>query len=131
VTVGSRHQASRPGRERDRSEHPNQELESTRSSGGESFRKTNYCLLSNQEPDADPKRREMENTGMFNRVCRCLTARSESEFESILAAVEQQQIGAMVVTRTQCSRMKRNYGRISPSYGAYDGAYRDFKRGAA
>jgi putative tryptophan/tyrosine transport system substrate-binding protein len=72
-------------------------------------------LVNPKSLTADPKLREMENTArMFNRYLQALNARSESEFESIFAAVEQQQIGAMVVTSdTMFSNESATLGRVS------------------
>ena len=48
---------------------------------------------------ADPKLREMENAArMLDRRLQVFNARSESEFEQAFLAVEQQRLGAMVVT---------------------------------
>ena len=80
---------------------------------------------------ADPKLREMENAArMFNRHLQVLNARNESEFESIFAAVEQQRIGAMVVTSdTMFSNESATLGRVSARHTVPTmGAYRDFAR---
>jgi hypothetical protein len=57
----------------------------------------------------------MENVArMFNRHLQVLNARSESEFDSIFATVEQQRIGALVVTwDTMFSNESAMLGRTS------------------
>ena len=48
---------------------------------------------------ADPKLREMENAArLLDRGLMVVNARNESEFEQAFLSVEEQQIGAMVVT---------------------------------
>jgi putative ABC transport system substrate-binding protein len=112
----------------------NQELESTRlerlvevvpDAGTIAF------LVNPQSLTADPKLREMENAArMLNRQLQVLKARSESEFESIFATVEEQRIGAMVVTSdTMFSNESATLGRTSARHTVPTmGAYRDFTR---
>jgi putative ABC transport system substrate-binding protein len=80
----------------------NQELESTRLERLVEVvpHATTIAFLVNPESlTADPKLREMENTArMFDRHLQVLNACSESEFEQVFVTVEQQGIGAMVVT---------------------------------
>ena len=59
-----------------------------------------------------------------------LNARSESEFEQIFVTVEQQRIGAMVVTSdTMVSNESATLGRVSARHTVPTvGAYRDFAR---
>ena len=112
----------------------NQELESTRLERLVEVipRATTIAFLVNPNSlTAAPKLREMENAArMFNRHLRVLNARSESEFESIFATVEQQRIGAMVVTSdTMFSNESATLGRASARHSVPTmGAYRDFTR---
>src|SRR6202022_5142468 len=79
----------------------------------------------------DPKLRESENTArMFNRHLQVLNARNESEFEQVFVTVEQQRIGAMVVTSdTMLSNESATLGRVSARHTVPTvGAYRDFAR---
>jgi putative ABC transport system substrate-binding protein len=88
-------------------------------------------LVNPESLTADPKLREMENTArMFNRHLQVLNARSESEFEQVFATVEQQRIGAMVVTSdTMLSNESATLGRVSARHTVPTvGAYRDFAR---
>jgi hypothetical protein len=57
----------------------------------------------------------MENTArMINRHLQVLNARNESEFEQVFVTVEQQRIGAMVVTSdTMFSNESATLGRVS------------------
>src|SRR3984893_13968213 len=102
VTVGLVTSLTRPGANVTGVSILNQELESTRLERLVQVvpHATTIAFLVNPKSlTADPKLREMENTArMFNPRLQVLNARSESEFESIFATVEQQQIGAMVVT---------------------------------
>jgi putative tryptophan/tyrosine transport system substrate-binding protein len=110
----------------------NQELESTRLERLVEVvpRATTIAFLVNPKSlTADPKLREMENTArMLNRRLQVLNARSESEFDSIFAAVEQQGIGAMLVTSdTMFSNESATLGRASARHRVPTmGAYRDF-----
>jgi putative ABC transport system substrate-binding protein len=112
----------------------NQELESTRLERLVQVvphAATIAFLVNPKSLTADPKLREMENAArMFNRRLQVLNARSQSEFESIFAAVEQQQIGAMVVTSdTMFSNESATLGRVSARHTVPTmGAYRDFAR---
>ncbi len=112
----------------------NQELESTRLERLVEVvpRATTIAFLVNPNSlTAAPKLREMENAArMFNRHLHVLNARSESEFESIFATVEQQRIGAMVVTSdTMFSNESATLGRASARHTVPTmGAYRDFTR---
>jgi putative tryptophan/tyrosine transport system substrate-binding protein len=112
----------------------NQELESTRLERLVEVvpHATTIAFLVNPESlTADPKLREMENTArMFNRHLQVLNARSESEFEQVFVTVEQQRIGAMVVTSdTMLSNESATLGRVSARHTVPTvGAYRDFAR---
>jgi hypothetical protein len=54
----------------------------------------------------------MENTArMINRHLQVLNARNESEFEQVFVTVEQQRIGAMVVTSD--AMFSKTLGRVS------------------
>ena len=112
----------------------NQELESTRLERLVEVvphAATIAFLVNPNSLTADPKLREMENAArMFNRHLQVLNARNESEFESIFAAVEQQRIGAMVVTSdTMFSNESATLGRVSARHTVPTmGAYRDFTR---
>jgi putative tryptophan/tyrosine transport system substrate-binding protein len=134
VTVGLVTSLTRPGANVTGVSILNQELESTRLERLVQVvpHATTIAFLVNPKSlTADPKLREMENTArMFNRRLQVLNARSESEFESIFAAVEQQQIGAMVVTSdTMFSNESATLGRVSARHTVPTmGAYRDFTR---
>ena len=110
----------------------NQELESTRLERLVEVvpHATTIAFLVNPESlTADPKLREMENTArMFNRHLQVLNARNESEFEQVFVTVEQQRIGAMVVTSdTMFSNESATLGRVSARHtGAYDGSLSRF-----
>jgi hypothetical protein len=110
----------------------NQELESTRLERLVEVvpDATIIAFLVNPESlTADPKLREMENTArMFNRHLQVLNARNESEFEQVFVTVEQQRIGAMVVTSdTMFSNESATLGRVSARHtGAYDGSLSRF-----
>jgi putative ABC transport system substrate-binding protein len=112
----------------------NQELESTRLERLVEVvpDATIIAFLVNPESlTADPKLREMENTAhMFNRHLQVLNARNESEFEQVFVTVEQQRIGAMVVTSdTMFSNESATLGRVSARHTVPTmGAYRDFAR---
>ncbi|HKN08865.1 MAG TPA: ABC transporter substrate-binding protein [Pseudomonadota bacterium] len=112
----------------------NQELESTRLERLVEVvpRATTIAFLVNPESlTADPKLREMESAArMLNRRLQVLNARSEREFEQVFATVEQQQIGAMVVTSdTMFSNESATLGRASARHTVPTmGAYRDFTR---
>jgi putative tryptophan/tyrosine transport system substrate-binding protein len=112
----------------------NQELESTRLERLVEVvpHATTIAFLVNPESlTADPKLREMENTArMFNRHLQVLNARSESEFEQVFVTVEQQRIGAMVVTSdTMFSNESATLGRVSAHHTVPTmGAYRNFAR---
>jgi putative tryptophan/tyrosine transport system substrate-binding protein len=112
----------------------NQELESTRLERLVEVvpHATTIAFLVNPESlTADPKLREMENTArMFNRHLKVLNARSESEFEQVFVTVEQERIGAMVVTSdTMFSNESATLGRASTRHTVPTmGAYRDFTR---
>jgi putative ABC transport system substrate-binding protein len=112
----------------------NQELESTRLERLVEVvpRATTIAFLVNPESlTADPKLREMESAArMLNRRLQVLSARSEREFEQVFATVEQQRIGAMVVTSdTMFSNESATLGRTSARHTVPTmGAYRDFTR---
>src|SRR6202047_2011847 len=96
VAIGLVTSLNRPGANMTGVSILNQELESTRLerlAEGVPHATTIAFLVNPKSLTADPKLREMENTArMFNRRLQVLNARSESEFESIFAAVEQQNI---------------------------------------
>ena len=112
----------------------NQELESTRLERLVEVvphAATIAFLVNPESVTADPKLREMENAArMFNRHLQVLKARSESEFEQAFVTVEQQRIGAMVVTSdTMFSNESQALGRASARHTVPTmGAYRDFTR---
>jgi putative ABC transport system substrate-binding protein len=112
----------------------NQELESTRLERLVEVvpHATTIAFLVNPKSlTADSKLRAMENAArMFDRRLQVLNASSESEFESIFATVEQQRIGAMVVTSdTMFSHESAALGRASARHTVPTmGAYRDFTR---
>jgi putative tryptophan/tyrosine transport system substrate-binding protein len=88
-------------------------------------------LVNPKSLTVEPKLREMENAArMFNRHLQVLNARGESEFESIFTTVEQQRIGAMLVTSdTMFSNESAALGRASARHTVPTmGAYRDFAR---
>jgi putative ABC transport system substrate-binding protein len=112
----------------------NQELESTRLERLVQVvpHATTIAFLVNPESvTAAPKLREMENAArMFNRRLQVFTARSESEFDQAFLAVEQQRLGAMVVTSdTMFSNESAALGRAAAGHAVPTmGAYRDFTR---
>jgi putative ABC transport system substrate-binding protein len=112
----------------------NQELESTRLERLLEVvpHATSVAFLVNPESlTVDPKLREMENAArMFNRHLQVLNARNESEFEQVFVTVEQQRIGAMVVTSdTMFSNESAALGRVAARHSVPTiGAYRDFPR---
>ena len=93
---------------------------------------TTIAFLVNPESvTADPKLREMENAArMFNRRLQVFRARSESEFDQAFLAVEQQRLGAMLVTSdTMFSNESAALGRAAAGHAVPTmGAYRDFTR---
>ena len=134
VAVGLVSSLTRPGGNATGVSILNQELESTRLERLVEVvpHATTIAFLVNPESlTADPKLREMENTArMFNRHLQVLNARSESEFEQVFVTVEQQRIGAMVVTSdTMLSNESATLGRVSARHTVPTvGAYRDFAR---
>jgi putative tryptophan/tyrosine transport system substrate-binding protein len=112
----------------------NQELESTRLERLVEVvpHATTIAFLVNPKSvTADVKLRAMENAArLLNRHLQVLNARSESEFDSIFATVEQQRIGAMVVTSdTMFSNESAALGRASARHTVPTmGAYPDFTR---
>ena len=93
---------------------------------------TTIAFLVNPESvTAAPKLREMENAArMFNRRLQVFRARSESEFDQAFLAVEQQRLGAMLVTSdTMFSNESAALGRAAAGHAVPTmGAYRDFTR---
>jgi putative ABC transport system substrate-binding protein len=112
----------------------NQELESTRLERLVQVvpHATTIAFLVNPESvTAAPKLREMENAArMFNRRLQVFRARSESEFDQAFLAVEQQRLGAMLVTSdTMFSNESAALGRAAAGHAVPTmGAYRDFTR---
>ena len=112
----------------------NQELESTRLERLMQVvpHATTIAFLVNPESvTAAPKLREMENAArMFNRRLQVFRARSESEFDQAFLAVEQQRLGAMLVTSdTLFSNESAALGRAAAGHAVPTmGAYRDFTR---
>ena len=112
----------------------NQELESTRLERLVQVvpHATTIAFLVNPESvTAAPKLREMENAArMFNRRLQVFRARSESEFDQAFLAVEQQRLGAMLVTSdTLFSNESAALGRAAAGHAVPTmGAYRDFTR---
>ena len=112
----------------------NQELESTRLERLVQVvpHATTIAFLVNPESvTAAPKLREMENAArMFNRRLQVFRARSESEFDQAFVAVEQQRLGAMLVTSdTMFSNESAALGRAAAGHAVPTmGAYRDFTR---
>jgi putative ABC transport system substrate-binding protein len=112
----------------------NQELESTRLERLVQVVPHAATIAFLVNPDsltADPKLREMENAArMLDRRLQVFNARSESEFEQAFLAVEQQRLGAMVVTSdTMFSNESAALGRAAASHAVPAmGAYRDFAR---
>ena len=112
----------------------NQELESTRLERLVQVVPHAATIAFLVNPDsltADPKLREMENAArMLDRRLQVFNARSESEFEQAFLAVEQQRLGAMVVTSdTMFSNESVALGRAAASHAVPAmGAYRDFAR---
>jgi putative ABC transport system substrate-binding protein len=112
----------------------NEELESTRLERLVQVvpHATTIAFLVNPESvTAAPKLREMENAArMFNRRLQVFRARSESEFDQAFLAVEQQRLGAMLVTSdTMFSNESAALGRAAAGHAVPTmGAYRDFTR---
>jgi putative tryptophan/tyrosine transport system substrate-binding protein len=112
----------------------NQELESTRLERLVQVvpRAATIAFLVNPDSlTANPKLREMENAArMLDRRLQVFNARSESEFEQAFLAVEQQRLGAMVVTSdTMFSNESAALGRAAANHAVPAmGAYRDFAR---
>jgi putative tryptophan/tyrosine transport system substrate-binding protein len=112
----------------------NQELESTRLERLVQVvpHATTIAFLVNPESvTAAPKLREMEMAArMFNRRLQVFRARSESEFDQAFLAVEQQRLGAMLVTSdTMFSNESAALGRAAAGHAVPTmGAYRDFTR---
>ena len=112
----------------------NQELESTRLERLVQVVPHAATIAFLVNPDsltANPKLREMENAArMLDRRLQVFNARSESEFEQAFLAVEQQRLGAMVVTSdTMFSNESVALGRAAASHAVPAmGAYRDFAR---
>jgi putative tryptophan/tyrosine transport system substrate-binding protein len=112
----------------------NQELESARLERMIEVvpRATTIAFLVN--PDSlttDPKLQEMESAARsFGRRLHVLNARSEREFETVFTTVEQQRIGAMVVTSDNVfSNESATLGQVSARHTVPTiGAYRDFAR---
>ena len=80
---------------------------------------------------ANPKLREMENPAhLLDRRLQALQARGESEFDQAFVSVEQQRIGAMVVTSdTMFSDRSAALGLAAARHAVPAmGAYRDFPR---
>jgi putative ABC transport system substrate-binding protein len=134
VAVGLISSLNRPGGNLTGVSILNQELESTRLERLVEVvphAATIAFLVNPESVTADPKLREMENAArMFNRHLQVLKARSESEFEQAFVTVEQQRIGAMVVTSdTMFSNESAALGRASARHTVPTmGAYRDFTR---
>jgi len=112
----------------------NQELESTRLERLVQVvpHATTIAFLVNPDSvTADPKLREMENAArLLDRRLQVFQARSESEFDQAFLSVEQQRIGAMVVTSdTMFSNESAALGRAAARHAVPAmGAYRDFAR---
>jgi putative ABC transport system substrate-binding protein len=112
----------------------NQELESTRLERLVQVvpHATTIAFLVNPDSvTADPKLREMENAAhLLDRRLQVFQARSESEFDQAFVSVEQQRIGAMVVTSdTMFSNESTALGRAAARHAVPAmGAYRDFAR---
>ena len=112
----------------------NQELESTRLERlieVVPHATTIAFLVNPQSLTADPKLREMESAArMLNRRLHVLHASSEQDFDRAFATVEQERIGAMVVTSdTMFSNESADLGRAAARHGIPTmGAYRDFTR---
>jgi putative tryptophan/tyrosine transport system substrate-binding protein len=112
----------------------NQELESTRLERLVQVVPHAATIAFLVNPDSltvNPKLREMENAArMLDRRLQVFNARSESEFEQAFLAVEQQRLGAMVVTSdTMFSNESAALGRAAASHAVPAmGAYRDFAR---
>src|SRR5580692_6194762 len=112
----------------------NQELESTRLERLVQVvpHATTIAFLVNPDSvTADPKLREMENAArLLDRGLMVVNARSESEFDQAFVSVEQQRIGAMVVTSdTMFSNESAELGRAAARHAVPTmGAYRDFAR---
>jgi len=134
VAVGLVTSLNRPGANLTGVSILNQELDSTRLERLVEVvpRATTIAFLINPESlTADPKLREMERAArMLNRRLQVLNARNEGEFDQVFASVEQQQIGAMVVTSdTMFSNESMNLGRAAARHMVPTmGAYRDFTR---
>jgi putative ABC transport system substrate-binding protein len=112
----------------------NQELESTRLERLVQVvpHATTVAFLVNPDSvTADPKLREMENAArLLDRRLQVFQARSESEFDQAFLSVEEQRIGAMVVTSdTMFSNESAALGRAAARHAVPAmGAYRDFAR---
>jgi putative tryptophan/tyrosine transport system substrate-binding protein len=112
----------------------NQELESTRLERLVQVvpHATTIAFLVNPDSvTADPKLREMENAArLLDRGLMVVNARNESEFEQAFLSVEEQRIGAMVVTSdTMFSNESAELGRAAARHAVPTmGAYRDFAR---
>src|ERR1700731_1583650 len=112
----------------------NQELESTRLERLVQVVPDATTIAFLVNPDsvtADPKLREMENAAhLLDRRLQVFQARSESEFDQAFVSVEQQRIGAMVVTSdTMFSNESTALGRAAARHAVPAmGAYRDFAR---
>src|SRR6202045_4279747 len=112
----------------------NQELESTRLERLVQVvpHATTIAFLVNPDSvTADPKLREMENAArLLDRGLMVVNARNESEFEQAFLSVEEQRIGAMVVTSdTMFSNESAELGRAAARHAVPAmGAYRDFAR---
>ena len=112
----------------------NQELESTRLERLVQVvpHATTIAFLVNPDSvTADPKLREMENAAhLLDRRLQVFQARSESEFDQAFVSVEQQRIGAMVVTSdTMFSNESTALGHAAARHAVPAmGAYRDFAR---
>ena len=76
-------------------------------------------LVNPDSVTADPKLREMENAArLLDRRLQVFQARSESEFDQAFLSVEEQRIGAMVVTSdTMFSNESAALGRAACSAG--------------
>src|SRR5271166_2482195 len=88
-------------------------------------------LVNPDSPTTATKLREMQSAArMLGRQLHVLNARSEREFETAFAAIDQQRIGAMVVASDNVFLNKSmNLGQVSARHGIpVIGAYRDFAR---